>query len=193
MSIPFESFMASAGSGVRRQRKPRCRAPRGLSNDQLKTWRRQRASGRELTRIHELREAFDVLRTVIPRQPDDDKYSKVQVLKYAISYIKLLQEICLERDSSSSSWSDCTASPPPSYSSSCISSEPASPYSLDWAVDESFAATKSQNGAWRQTDLWQQLQTACSVPNEVSFFGYFFCDETETKPLNFWRWKRWFD
>lgn len=58
----------------------------------MRSWRRQRASARELGRIHELRLGFDILANVLPKN-ETEKFSKVQVLRYAIQYIEQLSEM----------------------------------------------------------------------------------------------------
>ena len=80
------------GLNYPRCRRARCRAPQGLSRAQMRNWRRQRASARELVRIHELRLGFDILATVVPKK-ENEKLSKVQVLRYAMEYIEQLAEM----------------------------------------------------------------------------------------------------
>lgn len=74
-------------------KKARRRAPNGLSLAEAKVWRRRRASARELRRIHELQTAFEVLRQVVPVAPNEDKPSKVTVLRQAADYVKLLRDM----------------------------------------------------------------------------------------------------
>lgn len=71
----------------------RVRAPSNLPPDEARKWRRDRASSRELRRIHEVASATDVLRKLVPRSPDEDKPPKVKLLRQAAEYIAFMGEM----------------------------------------------------------------------------------------------------
>lgn len=122
----------SSPAGSQKRKQTRCRAPVGLSQQEIKVWRRRRASSRELRRIHELRDAFTALRKTVPRGKDEDKPSKLQVLVMASNYINLMSEllngetqcqVSVSDDQQQDSCSECEspATSPPSAASSTAS------------------------------------------------------------------------
>ena len=79
---------------VKRKRTSRSRAK---SNDpnlilKLKRNRRIKANDRERNRMHNLNEALEKLRTVLPIFPDDNKLTKIETLRFAKNYIWTLSE-----------------------------------------------------------------------------------------------------
>ncbi len=60
------------------------------------TWwrknRRMKANDRERNRMHNLNDALDALRTVLPAFPDDTKLTKIETLRFAHNYIWALSE-----------------------------------------------------------------------------------------------------
>ena len=117
-------------------KKGRRRAPIGLSQTEAKAWRRQRASSRELRRIHELQAAFDVLRQLVPISPNDDRPSKLQVLRQATDYVRLLRSVLRqEKDGTHSKGTFPPVSERPAFQShqatlpSCSSASHTSPRS----------------------------------------------------------------
>eukprot|EP00117_Sycon_ciliatum_P030747 scpid52420/ scgid24179/ Basic helix-loop-helix neural transcription factor TAP; Protein biparous; Target of Poxn protein len=76
-----------------KKKQTRVRAPAGMPEKQAKVWRRSRASGRELARIHALADALEDLRAIVPKSLDEEKATKVKLLRQASSYIQLLGEM----------------------------------------------------------------------------------------------------
>ncbi|XP_003740423.1 neurogenin-2-like [Galendromus occidentalis] len=58
----------------------------------VKKSRRVRANDRERNRMHNLNDALDRLRTVLPSSTDDSKLTKIETLRFAHNYIYALTE-----------------------------------------------------------------------------------------------------
>ncbi|XP_022709498.1 neurogenin-2-like [Varroa jacobsoni] len=58
----------------------------------VKRTRRLRANDRERNRMHNLNDALDRLRTVLPASNDDGKLTKIETLRFAHNYIYALSE-----------------------------------------------------------------------------------------------------
>ena len=68
----------------------------------LKRNRRIKANDRERNRMHNLNEALEKLRTVLPIFPDDNKLTKIETLRFAKNYIWTLSETIRLLDSKGS-------------------------------------------------------------------------------------------
>ncbi|XP_053735600.1 neurogenin-1 [Synchiropus splendidus] len=125
------------------KKRRRGRARNEVTVQVVKKTRRLKANDRERNRMHNLNDALDALRRVLPAFPDETKLTKIETLRFAHNYIWALSEtiriadlqagrsirdtrspadIC-EAPSPSGSWSS-------SSGSSCASS-PGSPATLD--------------------------------------------------------------
>lgn len=58
----------------------------------VKKTRRLKANDRERNRMHNLNDALDALRSVLPAFPDDTKLTKIETLRFAHNYIWALSE-----------------------------------------------------------------------------------------------------
>uniref|UniRef100_A0A8C9R0K6 Neurogenin 1 n=1 Tax=Scleropages formosus TaxID=113540 RepID=A0A8C9R0K6_SCLFO len=58
----------------------------------VKKNRRMKANDRERNRMHNLNDALDTLRSVLPAFPDDTKLTKIETLRFAHNYIWALSE-----------------------------------------------------------------------------------------------------
>lgn len=69
------------------------RVATGAATGQRKSRRAVNAESREKWRQQNLNKAFGELRKLVPTHPPDKKLSKIEILRVAIKYIKLLDEI----------------------------------------------------------------------------------------------------
>ncbi|CAL9692629.1 unnamed protein product [Knipowitschia caucasica] len=96
----------------------------------VKKNRRVKANDRERNRMHNLNDALDSLRRVLPAFPDETKLTKIETLRFAHNYIWALSETIRIADLhgpgshplthaliQSPAWSHCSDSSSPSYSS----------------------------------------------------------------------------
>lgn len=133
--------MATDATKKPRRNRNRSNVKNGEVVMKIKKNRRLKANNRERNRMHNLNDALDALREVLPAFPEDAKLTKIETLRFAHNYIWALSETLRLADqvhgcstspmliqdspsspsSSASSWS-CTS---PS-SSSCSSLSPAS-------------------------------------------------------------------
>ncbi|KAJ8394053.1 hypothetical protein AAFF_G00053970 [Aldrovandia affinis] len=75
------------------QQKKRRRGRRGDATvPVVKKNRRMKANDRERNRMHNLNDALDTLRGVLPAFPDDTKLTKIETLRFAHNYIWALSE-----------------------------------------------------------------------------------------------------
>lgn len=58
----------------------------------VKKTRRLKANDRERSRMHNLNEALDSLRCILPTQSEEDKLTKIETLRFAHNYILALSE-----------------------------------------------------------------------------------------------------
>ena len=122
-SADMQPTVSPASCNKQKRKQTRCRAPSGMKQDELKVWRRKRASTRELSRIHELRDSFTELRKHVPKSESDDKLSKLEVLRGAGQYIRVMREMLgievsdIESPLGLSDSSTATSSPQPCASS----------------------------------------------------------------------------
>ncbi|XP_058253907.1 neurogenin-1 [Hemibagrus wyckioides] len=147
------SSLASSGNALdagelQQKKKRRGRARSEAAVHVVKKNRRLKANDRERNRMHNLNDALDALRSVLPAFPDDTKLTKIETLRFAHNYIWALSETIRiadqrgnkARDSSAAvncmaevpspgsdacSWASSASSP--SYSSS----NPGSPEAMD--------------------------------------------------------------
>uniref|UniRef100_A0A674PI54 Neurogenin 1 n=1 Tax=Takifugu rubripes TaxID=31033 RepID=A0A674PI54_TAKRU len=72
----------------RRRSRARCETPVHA----VKKNRRLKANDRERNRMHNLNDALDALRGVLPAFPDETKLTKIETLRFAHNYIWALSE-----------------------------------------------------------------------------------------------------
>lgn len=100
-----ESRSSSSGGSARsaspepeQQKKRRRRCRGGARGDaphvqvQVKRTRRVKANDRERNRMHNLNEALETLRGVLPALPDETRLTKIETLRFAHNYIWALAE-----------------------------------------------------------------------------------------------------
>ncbi|KAL4631511.1 neurogenin-1 [Arapaima gigas] len=134
------------------KRRRRGRARSDVAVHVVKKNRRMKANDRERNRMHNLNDALDALRSVLPAFPDDTKLTKIETLRFAHNYIWALSETIRLADqrqsaalalpsvarladapspaSDACSWMSCTSSSSPSSvspSPSYCCSNPGSP------------------------------------------------------------------
>lgn len=93
------SSLASSGNSAQDagelQQQKKKRRGRGRSEAAIhvvKKNRRLKANDRERNRMHNLNDALDALRSVLPAFPDDTKLTKIETLRFAHNYIWALSE-----------------------------------------------------------------------------------------------------
>lgn len=74
------------------KKKRRGRARNEATVHVVKKNRRMKANDRERNRMHNLNDALDTLRGVLPAFPDDTKLTKIETLRFAHNYIWALSE-----------------------------------------------------------------------------------------------------
>ncbi|GAB6033686.1 Neurogenic differentiation factor [Chamberlinius hualienensis] len=79
----------------RKSRYTRCRSRMRSPTciQRIKRCRRVKANDRERNRMHNLNDALDQLREVLPAFPDDTKLTKIETLRFAYNYIWTLSEM----------------------------------------------------------------------------------------------------
>ncbi len=87
-----DSNSTGATPKKRRYTKSRARAKSPSLILKLKKNRRTKANDRERNRMHNLNEALDVLRSVLPCPSDDAKLTKIETLRFAHNYIFALSQ-----------------------------------------------------------------------------------------------------
>lgn len=103
----------------------------------VKKNRRLKANDRERNRMHNLNDALEQLRRVLPAFPDETKLTKIETLRFAHNYIWALSETIRIADlrqpqPHSPAWS--TSGSSASYSPSYSSSSPGSPEHEDHSL-----------------------------------------------------------
>lgn len=92
------SSLASPGNNaqdageLQQKKKRRGRARSDTAVHVVKKNRRLKANDRERNRMHNLNDALDDLRSVLPAFPDDTKLTKIETLRFAHNYIWALSE-----------------------------------------------------------------------------------------------------
>ncbi|XP_013867614.1 neurogenin-1 [Austrofundulus limnaeus] len=122
---------------LQKKKRRRGRARSNASTQVVKKNRRLKANDRERNRMHNLNDALDALRGVLPAFPDETKLTKIETLRFAHNYIWALSEtiriadlqapvlLSPARSPDSCSWS-CSGSSSSSSPDHCASS-PGSP------------------------------------------------------------------
>ncbi|KAK6104353.1 Uncharacterized protein BM_BM5793 [Brugia malayi] len=77
----------------RTKRKYRCRVRSPETIRRTKQIRRSKANARERRRMHNLNEALEKLRRILPQLPDEPKLTKIETLRMANNYIYALRQI----------------------------------------------------------------------------------------------------
>ncbi|XP_072439005.1 neurogenin-3-like [Chiloscyllium punctatum] len=88
------SHRGALGTTTVRRKKPKSRArvkSEAAASKQRRS-RRIKANDRERNRMHNLNDALDALRAVLPSFPDDAKLTKIETLRFAHNYIWALTE-----------------------------------------------------------------------------------------------------
>ncbi|KAL2077434.1 hypothetical protein ACEWY4_026938 [Coilia grayii] len=81
-----------AGAEPQQKKRRRGRARNEATVHVVKKNRRLKANDRERNRMHNLNDALDTLRSVLPAFPDDTKLTKIETLRFAHNYIWALSE-----------------------------------------------------------------------------------------------------
>lgn len=148
-SLPSPTHDAQdAAAELQQKKKRRGRVRSEATIHVVKKNRRLKANDRERNRMHNLNDALDTLRSVLPAFPDDTKLTKIETLRFAHNYIWALSETiriadlnkakatpalscmgdALSPGSDACSWaSSASSASSPSYSSS----NPGSPEPVD--------------------------------------------------------------
>ncbi|XP_067312728.1 neurogenin-1 [Pseudorasbora parva] len=77
---------------LQQKKRRRGRARNEATVPVVKKNRRMKANDRERNRMHNLNDALDALRSVLPAFPDDTKLTKIETLRFAHNYIWALSE-----------------------------------------------------------------------------------------------------
>lgn len=77
---------------VQQKKRRRGRARNEAAVQVVKKNRRMKANDRERNRMHNLNDALDALRGVLPAFPDETKLTKIETLRFAHNYIWALSE-----------------------------------------------------------------------------------------------------
>ncbi|KTF70900.1 hypothetical protein cypCar_00048781 [Cyprinus carpio] len=77
---------------LQQKKRRRGRARNEATVHVVKKNRRMKANDRERNRMHNLNDALDALRSVLPAFPDDTKLTKIETLRFAHNYIWALSE-----------------------------------------------------------------------------------------------------
>lgn len=83
---------ASPRQAEQQKKRRRGRARSDASTQVVKKNRRLKANDRERNRMHNLNDALDALRGVLPALPDETKLTKIETLRFAHNYIWALSE-----------------------------------------------------------------------------------------------------
>lgn len=83
---------ASAPEQQQQRKRRRGRARSDATVQVVKKNRRLKANDRERNRMHNLNDALDALRGVLPAFPDETKLTKIETLRFAHNYIWALSE-----------------------------------------------------------------------------------------------------
>ncbi|XP_055034525.1 neurogenin-1 [Misgurnus anguillicaudatus] len=128
----------------------------------VKKNRRMKANDRERNRMHNLNDALDALRSVLPAFPDDTKLTKIETLRFAHNYIWALSETIRIADQRPSKTRDAALMLP---GLSCVMEAPSpSGDSCSWASSASSSASSpsycnSDPGSPAAIDDFGYLQT----------------------------------
>lgn len=97
----------------KRKYRSRARARSPTTVVRAKKVRRLKANDRERNRMHNLNDALERLRCVLPCVPDDNKLTKIETLRMANNYIMTLSEMLKLSDEDISRLSDTDSLPDP--------------------------------------------------------------------------------
>ncbi|XP_030622739.1 neurogenin-1 [Chanos chanos] len=86
------SSLQETTAELQQKKKRRGRARNEATVHVVKKNRRLKANDRERNRMHNLNDALDTLRSVLPAFPDDTKLTKIETLRFAHNYIWALSE-----------------------------------------------------------------------------------------------------
>lgn len=125
-----EESRNSARSEHSPKKRRRSRARSEAAVHAVKKNRRLKANDRERNRMHNLNDALDALRGVLPAFPDETKLTKIETLRFAHNYIWALSETIRIADLQAARPGDplrLSAAPSPASDSSCSWSSSGSP------------------------------------------------------------------
>ncbi|XP_078284680.1 uncharacterized protein LOC144610056 [Rhinoraja longicauda] len=135
-----------SGQGAPETRKKKARSRSRVKSEVTATKqrknRRTKANDRERNRMHNLNDALDSLRGVLPTFPDDAKLTKIETLRFAHNYIWALTEALRMAEQGR-----------PAYMASGrghsfeLASSPPSPSSSDWDCSHSAESRSPQSSA----------------------------------------------
>ncbi|XP_063046763.1 neurogenin-1 [Engraulis encrasicolus] len=166
-SIQAASPACSVGSpsGCQQKKRRRGRARNEATVHVVKKNRRVKANDRERNRMHNLNDALDTLRGVLPAFPDDTKLTKIETLRFAHNYIWALSEtirIADQRPNKSmdpsalllSSLASCMADAPSPGSDACSwSSGASSSSSPSYCTSNPGSPASPDDCGYLQTDV----------------------------------------
>ncbi|TRZ02615.1 hypothetical protein DNTS_028320 [Danionella cerebrum] len=89
---PAHSKAPASPAELQQKKRRRGRARSDTTVHVVKKSRRLKANDRERNRMHNLNDALDALRSVLPAFPDDTKLTKIETLRFAHNYIWALSE-----------------------------------------------------------------------------------------------------
>ncbi|XP_023653211.1 neurogenin-1 [Paramormyrops kingsleyae] len=129
----------------------------------VKKNRRMKANDRERNRMHNLNDALDTLRSVLPAFPDDTKLTKIETLRFAHNYIWALSETIRIADQCQSKTRDapllpaglgCIADAPSPGSDACswMSSASSSSSSPSYCTSNPSSPAVSEDYGFLHTD-----------------------------------------
>ncbi|CAJ0933194.1 unnamed protein product, partial [Mesorhabditis belari] len=94
LSRSFETFReegkTKTKAGKREKRKYRCRVRSPETIERAKRNRRDKANARERRRMNSLNDAMENLRNYLPQMPEEPKMTKIETLRVAQWYIRML-------------------------------------------------------------------------------------------------------
>lgn len=125
-----EESRSSARSEQPQKTRRRSRARSEAAVHAVKKHRRLKANDRERNRMHNLNDALDALRGVLPAFPDETKLTKIETLRFAHNYIWALSETIRIADLQAARPQDplrLSVAPSPASDSSCSWSSGGSP------------------------------------------------------------------
>ncbi|XP_039631127.1 neurogenin-1 [Polypterus senegalus] len=163
---------AIADPQEKKRRRSRCK--NDATQQVIKRNRRVKANDRERNRMHNLNDALDELRRVLPAFPDDTKLTKIETLRFAHNYIWALSETirladqCLDKQRETSmvlSGLNCVADirSPASDSCSWMSSASSSPSPSYCPSNPSSPATSEDYGFVQADGLYNYQSFVNSI------------------------------
>ncbi|XP_051897310.1 neurogenin-3-like [Pristis pectinata] len=142
----------------RKKARSRARVKSEASATRQRKNRRIKANDRERNRMHNLNDALDALRCVLPTFPDDAKLTKIETLRFAHNYIWALTEALRMAEQGRQAYVPNSRGPSFELTSS-PSLCPPSPSSSDWDCSHSAESLSPQSSADEMFPAAQQERT----------------------------------